>query len=127
MTSAKTFIFPGYRTGPTTCTEDYYPAFLCDYGTFSIKLLGNNVRWSTMLPSPPMKRMVVWMYLKSSAWLSSEQLSIRENKGRKQQTWRRLFDEQLPRKKAHKDRKYYGHLLFLKKSCKIGCVCFPPF
>lgn len=31
---------------------------------------------------------------------SSEHLSIRGNKERQQQTWRRLFDEQLPRKKA---------------------------
>lgn len=64
---------------------------------------------------------------------SSEHLSIRGKKGRQQQTWRRLFDEQLPRKKAHKDGKYYRHLLFLKKkkkkksnsisqkSCEIGC------
>jgi len=31
---------------------------------------------------------------------SSEQLSIRGNKGRQQQTWRRLFDEQLARENS---------------------------
>ena len=102
---------------PQTALKIIILPFLCDYSTCSIKLLVNTVCWSTELPSAPVKRMIIWLYFTSPAWLrvqSSFPLEeTREDNNR--HGGDSLMSNWLG-KTAQKDRKYYGHLLFTKKT-----------
>lgn len=129
MRSTNTFTFPGYRTDPTNCTEDYYPAFfLCDYSTCSINLLANAVCWSTELPPAHMKRIIIRMHLISPAWLRGESSfpleETREDNNR--HGGDSLMSNCL--EKTARRMEYYEHLLLppkynliYQKGCEIGC------
>lgn len=129
MRSTNTFIFPGYRTNPTNCIEDYYPAFfLYDYSTCSINLLANAVCWSTELPPAPIKRIIIWMYLISSAWLRGESsFPLEETReDNKRHGGDSLMSNCL--EKTARRMEYYEHLLLppkynliSQKGCEIGC------
>lgn len=108
--------------------------FLCNYSTYSIKPLANTVHWSTKLTPTPMKRMIIWIYFISPAWLrvqSSFPLEkTREDNNRHRED--SLMSNCLENK-AQKDEKYCGYLIFLKKhnsisqkSVKLDIICLPP-